>query len=546
VNVSALADSAGRLRRFPRPTLLETVYLLGGAVLSVVYAWWMDDAFIYFRYVDNLLFLDIGLVYNAGEYVEGYSSPLWILILIPLRALGLEWRTIVLGFGLFAYACFGALLVALNRRLASGPQVNFPLAVLSFTYGVLCYFTSGLETALVQISAVAYALFVLAPGSRALAAFLGVGPLIRHELLVPLVVVALWARWRTGRTPWFLAGSCFASLAAWGLVRVVYYAELLPNTFYLKHGSDAGQGWVYLQETLATYRVVPLAALALVALVALRLARVELRLLERAVMLLAAFTVAAYVVRIGGDARHYRYLAFPFCLAICALAGIPEALVARFLPAGQRGRASVLLGIAIAAAAFSAFPPQLDRHPITGRSRHRNVNRISDADVHRQDPGGERSGRTLGTPLTPPEWTARVTPEAMRDFARREPEFRYRGTVAKLWCAEAYRLFDRRIVQSFGLTDPFLARTAIAALPADRPAHKHALLPLAEDLVELLRARADLGPGMFREAVENGTAPGWVARNLEALETIARKAYNRHALGENLRLAFTFPPRIAP
>ena len=54
------------------------------------YRWMMDDAFIYFRYADNLLFLGRGLVYNAGEYVEGYSSPLWMLGLLPLRALGID------------------------------------------------------------------------------------------------------------------------------------------------------------------------------------------------------------------------------------------------------------------------------------------------------------------------------------------------------------------------------------------------------------------------------------------------------------------------
>lgn len=58
----------------------------GGLFFTIHYAWLLDDAFVYFRYVDNALFLGRGLVYNAGEYVEGYSSPFWTLLLLVLRS----------------------------------------------------------------------------------------------------------------------------------------------------------------------------------------------------------------------------------------------------------------------------------------------------------------------------------------------------------------------------------------------------------------------------------------------------------------------------
>ena len=43
----------------------------------------LSDAFISFRYVRNLL-SGHGLVYNPGEYVEGYSNFLWVLELALL------------------------------------------------------------------------------------------------------------------------------------------------------------------------------------------------------------------------------------------------------------------------------------------------------------------------------------------------------------------------------------------------------------------------------------------------------------------------------
>ena len=47
---------------------------------AVRLAWLCDDSFISIRYAQN--FADgLGLVYNAGEYVEGYTNFLWTVML---------------------------------------------------------------------------------------------------------------------------------------------------------------------------------------------------------------------------------------------------------------------------------------------------------------------------------------------------------------------------------------------------------------------------------------------------------------------------------
>lgn len=48
-----------------------------------------EDAFISFRYTRNLV-AGHGLVYNPGEWVEGYSNLLWVLVLAPFEALGIR------------------------------------------------------------------------------------------------------------------------------------------------------------------------------------------------------------------------------------------------------------------------------------------------------------------------------------------------------------------------------------------------------------------------------------------------------------------------
>ena len=199
-------SSQRRSARFPRPAPLEWLYLVGGLVLLHRYFWLMDDAFVYYRYADNLLYLGLGLVYNQGEFVEGYSSPLWMLWTIAGRATGLEYETAVRLAGTVVFLAFGYGLIWLNRRLAppDAPIVNLPLAFLAVHYSVLCYFTSGLETPLVQLLAVAYAVHLVRPGLLGIDVALGLSPLVRHEFVLPLMLALLFARRRTGRFPWRL------------------------------------------------------------------------------------------------------------------------------------------------------------------------------------------------------------------------------------------------------------------------------------------------------------------------------------------------------
>ena len=168
-----------------------------GLVLTIHYAWILDDAYVYFRYVDNFVEYGMGWVYNEGEYVEGYTSPLWLMLLTVLRFSGLDYWLLVRGLGLLSFALFWWGLVLLDRDLAPAPggaaverpRVNLPLLFLAPNYATLCYFTSGVEAPLVQLAAVAYALFLVRP-ERPIAGFVvALSPLIRPELAYEKPVV---------------------------------------------------------------------------------------------------------------------------------------------------------------------------------------------------------------------------------------------------------------------------------------------------------------------------------------------------------------------
>jgi hypothetical protein len=92
-----------------------------------------DDAYISFRYARNLGD-GLGLVWNPGEHVEGYSNFLWVMILAGAYRLGADivvsgrWLGFVFAVaaGLGTYALSRDLLMARRARRASPPRCCSP------------------------------------------------------------------------------------------------------------------------------------------------------------------------------------------------------------------------------------------------------------------------------------------------------------------------------------------------------------------------------------------------------------------------------------
>jgi len=234
---------------------MEWLCLIGGLYLVHRYFWIFDDVFVYLRYIDNLLLLKVGLVHNQGEYVEGFSSSIYLILLALFRLFHCPY---ILAFQVIAYSSFVVfwwMLVVLNRRLSpkASPVINFPMVYLSFNYGVLCYFSSGIETPLIQVMAMACALYILSPRSWILQVMVALSPLVRHEFIIPMGMCAFWAWIYHKRFPLKMLLVSFVALASWMGFRIYYYADLFPNTFYLKDIFWFEQGLVYLHETLFTY-----------------------------------------------------------------------------------------------------------------------------------------------------------------------------------------------------------------------------------------------------------------------------------------------------
>lgn len=306
-----------------------------GAILAARLWWMCDDAFITFRYADNLV-RGLGLVFNAGERVEGYTNLLWTLwtaLGLRLGAAAETWA------GVWGIACFAATLALLAHRGwaiagsgarsgghsgATGRRVAWPLpaaAALGAVHHEWAVFaTSGLETAAFTLLAFAGYLLVCPPnagarhdggdagalpGVRRLAlagAVLALASLTRPDGVLFAVVCGAWLLAARDRRGALALSAGFAVL--WLPVtigRVLYYGDLFPNTYYAKSATLAwwSQGayyaWIYAE------RYWPL-VLALPCAVWVRPRRPVV--LELA--LAAVYTI--YVMRVGGDFMFGRLL----------------------------------------------------------------------------------------------------------------------------------------------------------------------------------------------------------------------------------------------
>jgi hypothetical protein len=292
------------------------------AVPHVLGTWVLDDAFISFRYADNLV-SGHGLTFNpGGERVEGYTNFLWTIIIAGALALGME--PVLTAQVLCSALALAALLLIYRLGRAwwpDGPWALLPPALLAFNPSFLLYTArgSGMETALVTVLALA-ALWLIWQ-ARTLRGGLLAGVLCALVVmtrpdgaLVPLAggLVLLAQTFSRDRRGWALpalAGLVAGFALLYGpyfLWRWSYYGYLLPNTFYAKTGATTAQVQRGAAYTLAFIQSLGLRSLVvLLGLSVVGLLRVLLKQQTNSgpapLLWLFVLLTAAYVTLIGGD-----------------------------------------------------------------------------------------------------------------------------------------------------------------------------------------------------------------------------------------------------
>jgi arabinofuranosyltransferase len=300
-------------------------------VFSALFAHWnllADDAFISFRYARNLA-ASGELWYNPGDWVEGYSSLVWTLLLAGFHALGADIPAAAqsLGYGL-AIGTLGATYLIARRTLGlSSVAAAFAVAMLASSVSWTYWANSGMESVLFSLlvlwlySGLFSRLAMRSYGPAVLALLATTLALTRPEGIVVALglFAALLALRRGRRWPALSAAALLVVLLGAHLLwRYETYGALLPNPAYAKL-SLTPESWMrgarYLWEYLYTESVLFLLPLAVLAwpkgVRALILAGIVLG-------------YAVIVVLVGGDGLYrYRWPAHILpCLVLLFAAGL--------------------------------------------------------------------------------------------------------------------------------------------------------------------------------------------------------------------------------
>jgi hypothetical protein len=271
--------------------------------------WFIEDAGISFAYARNFI-RGHGLVpYVGGERVEGFSNPLWTLLVALFYAIGVDgWISAKLLGAVLGLATLPVVWLLARRALggsttARGTALVGP-ALLAASPQFVVWNTSGLENSLFCFLLVAGLLRLSSEAASAdkrpvsallfflLATTRPEGAMYGAVAWVAVLVVAIRDRRWARLVVWSLLFAI--PVALYEAARIAYFAWPLPNTYYAKLGIGdrfqpwkwTGRGWRYLRDYLGQYQIQWALPFVLVALTGFEARRRRLALGTLAILLL--------------------------------------------------------------------------------------------------------------------------------------------------------------------------------------------------------------------------------------------------------------------
>ncbi len=251
------------MRKIKPVTWITAAILLFSLIhMLSFYFYTVEDAYISFRYA-RFFAEGEGLVYNPGEYVEGYTNFLWVVILGLLYAAGFPMihAAKVLGMALGTFTVF--LVMKKSKSLVHDEmKALVPGVLLGACSAFAVWCQAGLETPLFSCLLTAAVLRFadeLQDDSRISfsGVLFGAAALTRPETLLYFPLLAAF---------FFIAGIIkkgsylrpvkktilvfLIIIFPFFLFRYHYYGDFLPNTYYVKSIRFKGNGFHYLKAAL--------------------------------------------------------------------------------------------------------------------------------------------------------------------------------------------------------------------------------------------------------------------------------------------------------
>lgn len=306
------------LTRFPWWESAAFLYAPFLLLVVLCFAVTPDDTFITLRYAYHLLHGQ-GLVFNPGERVEGFSSPLGLLVTLPAVALSHGHALLLTKLTSLLFGLLGvreALHLIRSLGLASWAR-RLALLLLGVSTILAVSAVNGLETSLAFWLTTAVVVRLVsgqAVTRRLLTMVFSIGLVWTRPEGLLLVVGFAAVGWYVERTvPWWRGLSwLLAPVLAFALLlgaRLLYFHDLLPNTYYAKLvtvGYGLAHGFAFLVKAQRSPWL-PLSPIELVGvgiqalLVAVGMFDAARRRTRHLYLVAAVVVQLLFILRVGGD-----------------------------------------------------------------------------------------------------------------------------------------------------------------------------------------------------------------------------------------------------
>ncbi|WP_032915740.1 hypothetical protein [Leptospira santarosai] len=252
--------------------ILIILLILFGIISAYRMRWISDDAFISLRYAKN--FADgKGLVFNEGEFVEGYTNFLWTILFVPFHLSDrIDPVDASYFFGILSFFGTCVYLILFRKKF----DFHFPFALSCFVllHHNRVFATGGLETSLHGFLFLAASYYItnsenlafhkILPGIvfSSLSCLNRPDGLLFHTLVGIFLILKFSQEIKSRSVRSILLNPSFglfcivySSPVLFYIWKLEYYGNILPNTFYAKSGGNANllQGLVYLRSFLTMY-----------------------------------------------------------------------------------------------------------------------------------------------------------------------------------------------------------------------------------------------------------------------------------------------------
>jgi hypothetical protein len=221
----------------------------------------IDDAFITFRYAQNLL-AGSGLVFNPGEQVLGTTTPLYALIMaglaLPFGGVNAPFPSLALMVNALADAATCLLLWQIGKRLGSERAGLISALVWAVAPYSVTFSIGGLETSMV-VFLLTFTVWAYLADHLVLTALSAAFSLLTRPdafiLVGPLILDRFWRAFHEPRKP-IKPGELLVfliPLALWGAIATIYFGSPLPHSIMAKLAVYRLQPWDSLIRLLQHY-----------------------------------------------------------------------------------------------------------------------------------------------------------------------------------------------------------------------------------------------------------------------------------------------------